>query len=203
MKRFLLPLALAAAVCFPAVAQTYTLNPALRGIDWSWFYPTWKCVKSDGSSCGAAEMGNPYYQQVVILPSGFAQGEISAFWADFDKTVALITSPASAGSSWSVQRAGQILFVGYFLPGGPLGSDSATFGGKVAPHPIRGYALSLSQAAVYAQIDSIRYWTLPQLRPFGAAVLFNTFQTPVTANASPPSLVSKPFGVCASSPARI
>ena len=26
-------------------------------------------------------------------------------------------------------------------------------------------------------------------------VLFNTFQTPVTANAAPPSLVSKPFGV--------
>ena len=195
MKRLLLPLFLAAAVCLPAAAQTYTLNPALLGIDWSWFYPTWKCVKADGSSCGAAELANPYYKQIVILPSGFAQEEIGAFWTDFDKTVALITSPGSAGSSWSVQRAGQVLFVGYFLPGGPLGSDSATFGGKVAQHPIRGYALSLSQAAVYAQIDSIRYWTLPQLQPFGAAVLFNTFQTPVTANAAPPSLVNKPFGV--------
>ncbi|HUJ27660.1 MAG TPA: hypothetical protein VLW85_16665, partial [Myxococcales bacterium] len=62
-------------------------------------------------------------------------------------------------------------------------------------HPIRGYALSLSQSAVYSEIDSIRYWVLPQLRPFGAAVVFNTTQSPITANAAPPSLVQKPFGI--------
>ena len=89
-----------------------------------------------------------------------------------------------------------MLYIGYFIAGGQLGAADAVFGGKVAQHPIRGYALSLSQSAVYSQIDSIRYWTIPQLRPIGAAVLFNTFQTPVTANAAPPSLVNKPFGVC-------
>ena len=31
-------------------------------------------------------------------------------------------------------------------------------GGKVATHPIRGYALLLSQQAVYQQIDAITTW---------------------------------------------
>jgi len=131
---------------------------------------------------------------VIILPSGFAEADRATFWSEFDKTVGLITGPATAGSSWSVQRAGQIIFIGYFVAGGPLGAG-ATFGGMVATHPVRGYALSLSQSAVYSQIDSIRYWTLPQLRPMSAGVIFNTLQTPVTANASPPSLVNKPFGI--------
>jgi hypothetical protein len=198
--RFLSALAFATLAAGAASAQT--LTPVSAQISagalsaFAWYYPTWKCVRGDGTACGAAEMGNSYYKQVIILPSGFAESERGAFWSEFDKTVALMTSSSSAGSSWSVQRSSQTLYIGYFLAGGALGTDTATFGGKVAPHPIRGYALSLSQSAVYAQIDSIRYWTLPQLRPFGAAVLFNTFQTPVTANASPPSLVNKPFGVC-------
>jgi hypothetical protein len=199
LKRVLTTLALLALFARPAAAQTYTISPTALGSlspYLGWWLPTWKCVKADGTGCGAAELSNPYYKQIVILPSGFADTEIAAFWSEFDKTVSLMSSAGSAGSSWSVQRASQILYVGYFIGGGPLGSSTATFGGKVAPHPIRGYALSLSQNAVYAQIDSIRYWTIPQLRPFGAAVIFNTFQTPVTANASPPSLVNKPFGVC-------
>jgi hypothetical protein len=190
VKKLLLLLALA----LPASAQTVVVGP-LSTISWALaYYPTWKCVFANGAACGAAEMANPYYKQVVILPSGFAESERGAFWADFDRTVALISSPNSAGSSWSVQRAGQTLYIGYFLAGGPLGAG-ATFGGMVARHPVRGYALSLSQSAVYSQIDSIRYWTLPQLRPLAAAVLFNSFQTPVTANASPPSLVNKSFGI--------
>ena len=190
LKRLLCFLSLAVAT--PAAAQTFTINPI--GSIYSWLYPTWKCVKADGSYCGATEMANPYYKQVLILSTGFADSERPAFWADFDKTVSLMTY--SAGTSWTAQRASQILYIGYFIPGGALGAADAVFGGKVAQHPIRGYALSLAQSAVYSQIDSIRYWTIPQLRPIGAAVLFNTFQTPVTANASPPSLVNKPFGIC-------
>ena len=198
MKPLRLLFVLAAlALARPAAAQSYAtttltyVNPSI----WWWFYPTWKCVKADGSACGAAEMSNSYYKQIVIMPSGYGQGDIGTFWGDFDRTVSLMTQASSAGSSWSVQRASQLLFIGYFIAGGPLGDPSATFGGMVAPHPIRGYALSLSQSAVYSQIDSIRYWSIPQLRPFGAAVVFNTSQSPITANAAPPSLVQKPFGI--------
>jgi hypothetical protein len=157
---------------------------------------TWKCVHASGAACTTAEMANPYYKQIFITSSGFADADRDAFWTDFDKTVALMTQASSAGTSWSVTRASQLLFIGYFIPGGPLGSPTATFGGMVAQHPIRGYALSLSQNAVYSQIDQIRSSTLPYLRPFGAAVMFNTFQTPITANAAPPSFVNRPYGVC-------
>jgi hypothetical protein len=195
LKRLLPALALAALFAGPAAAQTYTVSQLSSVSIYNWLYPTWKCVKADGSYCGATELANPYYKQVIILSSGFTEADRPAFWQDFDKTVALVTNPASAGTAWTAQRASQLLYVGYFIAGGPLGDPTATFGGKVAPHPIRGYALSLSQSAVYSQIDAIRYWVIPQLRPIGAAVMFNTFQTPVTANAAPPSLVNKPFGV--------
>ena len=166
------PLALLAAlaVATPAAAQTVTVSQTVNWTNiWNWLYPTWKCVKADGSYCGTTEMSNPYYKQVVILSTGFADSERPAFWADFDKTVSLITQPGSAGSSWSVQRASQLLFIGYFVAGGPLGAPDAVFGASIAPHPIRGYALSLSQQAVYAKIDAIRLLGLRQLRPFGAA----------------------------------
>jgi hypothetical protein len=155
----------------------------------------WKCVHATGAACSAADLASPALKQIVILPSGFAEADRGTFWSEFDKTVSLMTQQGTAGTTWSVQRASQLLFVGYFIPGGALGTPQAVFGGVVATHPIRGYALSLSQSAVYSQIDAIRQTDIAQLRPFGAAVMFNTFQSPVTANASPPSLVQRPFGV--------
>jgi hypothetical protein len=195
--RLLAALALCAG---PAAAATaiYAGGGAISSINASWLAApvTWKCVHANGAACSAGEMSSSWYKQILILPSGFAEADRDAFWQEFDNTVALMTRPENAGSSWSVQRAGQLIFVGYFIPGGALGTTTATFGGKVATHPIRGYALSLSQQRVYSKIDAIRWWEIPSLRPFGAAVLFNTFQNPVTANAAPPSFVQRPFGVC-------
>jgi len=156
---------------------------------------TWKCVHADGTSCTTDELNSCWYKQLLILPSGFEESDRDVFWSEFDKTVSLVSSAGSAGSSWSVQKASQLLFIGYFVPGGVLGSDTATFGGKIAVHPIRGFATSLSQAAVYAFVDQIRASDIPQLGPMGAGVLFNSFQAKVTANAAPPSFVQQPFGV--------
>jgi hypothetical protein len=159
------------------------------------FQPTWQCVHSNGTACTSAELQNSWYKQIVIMPSGYGDADYNQFFADFNRTISLMTNSWSAGSSWSVQKASQLLFIGYWVSGGPLGDPSAAFGGKIAPHPIRGYATSLSQNAVYSKIDSIRYSQLPSLRPIGVAVIFNTFQQPITANAAPPSFVNRPFGV--------
>lgn len=156
---------------------------------------TWKCTKGNGAACTSSDLANSWYRQVLVLPTGFAETERDAFWADFDRTVQLVTSDASAGSTWAVQKKAQLLFVGAWVGGGALNTSTAAFGAGVQPHPIRGFALSLSQDAVYAQVDALRAAGLPALRPLATAVLFNTFQTPVTANASPPSLVNKPWGV--------
>lgn len=200
-----LHLALLGALCTAALSvsagatgslSSSSVSTSTVALNWPWFQPvTWKCVHSDGRACSTAELANGWYKQLLVLPSGFEEADRDAFWSEFDKTVSLVSSPGTAGTSWTVQRANQILYVGYFVAGGPLGTDSAAFGGKVAAHPIRGYATSLSQSAVYSSIDAIRYWVIPQLNPMGAGVLFNSFQNPVTANAAPPSFVQKPFGV--------
>ena len=102
------------------------------------------------------ELRSGWYKQVVVLPSGFADTDRDTFFSEFDRGVSLMTSGATAGSSWSVQRRDQILFIAYFLAGGALGTADATFGGQIARHPIRGYALSLSNQSVYSMIASIR-----------------------------------------------
>ncbi|MBS2023892.1 MAG: hypothetical protein JST92_15925 [Deltaproteobacteria bacterium] len=157
--------------------------------------PNFVCRRGDGVVCTKTDLANPWYKQVLILPSGFAPTESGAFFTDFDRTVSLISNSSTAGTAWSVQKRSQTLYVGYFIGGGALGASNALFGGLVAPHPIRGYALSLSQDAVYSQVSSLRATGYAALNPFATIVMFNTFQTPITANASPPSLVHKSFGV--------
>lgn len=192
-----LTLSLLAGLTAPARAATVQVfSGSLAGTISQYLPPPWKCLRGDGVPCTRSMLANRWYKQVLILPAGFTEADRDAFFADFDRTVALISTDTSAASSWSVQKRTQTLYVGYFFAGGALGTSSALFGAKVAPHPIRGFALSLSQAAVYGKVDWIRwYGGLPELSPLGAAVLFNTFQTPITANASPPSLVNRSFGV--------
>jgi hypothetical protein len=197
--RRLASLSLAAALCAaaagPAAATTYQVQNSNWWVNPSWWLPNWKCVTADGVACADWQLRSSWYKQIVVLPSGFAASDRDAFFSEFDRTISLMTQAGSAGSSWSVQRRSQLLFIGYFLAGGPLGDPSATFGGKIAKHPIRGYALSLSNQAVYSEIDQIRAWEIPSLQPFGVAVLFNSFQDHVTANAAPPSFVNRAFGV--------
>jgi len=200
--RSLRPLfAIAAAVALAAPARaatsitsTFDTGTINSPVVYAALPTIWKCVKASGGFCGANELANGWYKQVVILPAGFAEADRAAFWSEFDKMVVTAGDAAKAGSSWTVTKKSQILYVGHFSPSGPLNTASAIFGAKVAPHPVRGYALSLSQNAVYAKVDQIRA-DIPNLRPFGVGVLFNTFQDEVTANAAPPSFVNRAFGI--------
>ena len=197
MKKRLLQWALAAlfvaTMVSPAHAQVVRAGSIQLPPIW-WLPPTWKCVHASGQACASGELQNPWFKQVFITSAGFSSAEVWDFWSEFDRIVGMMTGP-DAGSVWSVQQRDRLLFVGYFTPGGPLGAPDAAFGALVAKHPIRGYATSLSQAAVYAKIAQIAAYEIAGLRPFTAGVLFNTFQTPVTANAAPPSFVQKSFGV--------
>lgn len=155
--------------------------------------PLWKCRHYDGSACLTGDLQNPWYRQVLILASGFQTSDYNAFFTDFGTTVDLITSSATAGNIWSVEKREQLLFVGYFTAGAPLG-DNAEFSGKVFPHPIRGWATTIDQEAVYARVAQLQS-EIAGLNPMSCAVMFNSFQAGVTANAAPPSFVNKPFGV--------
>src|SRR5262249_17640584 len=158
----------------------------------TWFWPyfvTSKCQFWDGTACTSADMANPYFKQILILPSGFADSERADFWSEFGK---IRKHMATAGNVWSTQYRRKILWVGYFVPGGPLNTPTANFGAAVLEHPVRGYALSLSQDQVRAKVSAIKATSLPNLNPLGVGVLFNSFQDHITANASPPGLTRTP-----------
>src|SRR5262249_30175823 len=94
----------------------------------TWFWPyfvTSKCQFWDGTACTSADMANPYFKQILILPSGFADSERADFWTEFDK---IRNQMATAGNVWSTQYRHKILWVGYFVPGGPLNTPTANFG---------------------------------------------------------------------------
>jgi hypothetical protein len=157
-----------------------------------WFKPNWKCVHWNHTPCSSTEMANPWYRQVLILASGFQDADYDVYWSEFDRVVDMMTN---AGTVWSTQKRDQLLFFGYFTVGGALNTDTATFGGAVNPHPIRGFALTLSNDAVYNQVDNVIRKEITHLHPLGVGVLFNTFQTGVTANAAPPSFTGRAYGV--------
>ena len=157
MKKRLLQgvlVALLAAMALPARAQVLSIPVSkLSPIVWLPLPITWKCVHADGHACTSAELANPsWYKQVFLTSAGFTEADRGAFWSEFDRMVAMMTT--NAGNVWSVQEKDRLLFIGYFTPGGALGAPDAAFGALVAQHPVRGYATSLSQAAVYAKIAS-------------------------------------------------
>jgi hypothetical protein len=154
---------------------------------------TWKCEHWDHSQCNYADYSNPSMKQVVLFSAGFQDSERDTFWQKFDLAINQMVG-SGAGNVWTVQKKTQLLFIGYFTGGGALGTDTSTFGAKVMVHPIRGYGLTLRQADVYTKVDAMKS-EIPHLNPFTAGVLMNTYQNPVTANASPPSFVAKSFGV--------
>lgn len=156
--------------------------------------PTWKCKRWDGTTCTRTDLANPWYRQIVILPTGFEDtaSDRAAFWTELD---ALYQKASNAGSAWTTQKRNQLLYVGYFVAGGALNTSGAAFGGSVAAHPIRAYALSMSNAALFTQIDAIRASAIPELKPMGVGVLFNTFQDGITASTLLPSASPRPYGV--------
>ncbi|HEY5951971.1 MAG TPA: hypothetical protein VIV40_41025 [Kofleriaceae bacterium] len=170
----------------PAHAQQY-VDPNLGDV----FALNWKCVHGNGTPCTSQDLASPWYRQVLVMPTGFEEQDRGAFFADFDT---LVRGLGASGNAWSAQKRDQLLYVGYFVASDPLG-PTAAFGGYVAAHPVRGYALSLHNDAVYAKVESIRTSELPALRPLAVAVLYNTFAPDITDNATPASMTGRSYGV--------
>jgi hypothetical protein len=201
VKRLLLTFAVAAGLGAPGDAgarEALAQRSVFTGVGREAFQPgliTWQCVHADHQPCRDGELQNPYYKQVLMFSAGFRESERDLWWSKFDLAINRMTSSGDAGSAWSVQKRDRLLFVGYFTGGDALNTPLASFGASVFNHPIRGRATSLRQDDVYNQIDAIRLHEIGGLNPFTAGVLFNTTESPVTANASPPSFVRRPFGI--------
>jgi hypothetical protein len=162
----------------PARAQVETQSP-------------WKCARGDGATCTATDLTNAAYRQVLVLPTGYTANDVDAFWRDYD---AFVRSVSNSGEIWSTQYRQRLLYVGYFVAGGGLGQQDATFGGAVLAHPIRGYALSVSNASVTAKVVGLAK-ELPGLRPMAVQVLFNDDTQGISGNASPPRFVGAGYGI--------
>jgi len=176
------------SLALTSIYTTITLSSAWL----AYLHPVSKCFRGDGSPCLSGDMANPWFKQALILPTGYQDADYSQFWSDFDTIRNLMTH---AGSSWSTQHANQMLFIGYWLPG-PAPGPTANFGAYVGAHPIRGYALTLSNDAVYAEVANLKASALTNLRPMGTLVIFNAIpDQDVTANAAPPSFTGRSFGV--------
>jgi hypothetical protein len=173
-------------------AATTVINPGTIGL----VQPTWKCSKWTGAACSSNDRASTQNKQIVIFGSGFANTDAdeTLFWSTFDRVVSLMTSPDTAGTAWSVQHKDQILFIGYFTPGGPIDSPTAAFHGAIPKHPVRGYATSLDQDEVFQKVTQISA-EITFLRPMSVGVVFNDTRTGVTANAAPPTIIGKPFGI--------
>lgn len=154
--------------------------------------PGWECWRGDSRACSAADLADSAFRQILVMPTGYAETEREAFWGDFEL---LVADASNVGSVWSTQKKDRILYVGYFVGGGALGTPESTFGGAVLPHPVRDYALTLSLDAVIAKVNEIKASEIPELRPMGVAILFNDSSHHGADNASPPSFVGKAYGV--------
>ncbi len=191
------PAATADDAAQPPVADTLTAVTTVKSITiaswWQWILkPTWKCERWDHTACTTTDLANPWYRQIVLLPTGYQEADRDQFFSDFDTVVQQM---ANAGSVWSTTKRNQILWVGYFLPGDALG-PTANFGAYIAPHPVRGLALTLSNQAVYDKVASLKSTAIAQLNPMGVMVIFNAIPTDkVTANAAPPSFTGRSFGI--------
>ena len=157
--------------------------------------PTWKCVHADGSACTAAELTNPWYKQVFLTSAGFAEAERDDFWSRVRphrrhddrrrRGQRLERAEEAIGCSSSATSS----------PGGALGAPDAAFGAQSRAPDSRLRHVAVAGGGLRQDRADRAGERCRGLQPFTAGVLFNTFQTPVTANAAPPSFVQKAFGV--------
>ncbi len=144
--------------------------------------PTRKCKNGDESYCSFSSLSDSSKKQILVLSAGYT--DINKFWTDFDEMVTQMGGPAS-GNSWSVQKKQQLRYVGYFTGGGATSTPTATFGAAVAPHPVRGFALTTDNKAIISMVESTLKPSIAGLRPVAVFILIDSDQAGVTANAAP------------------
>jgi hypothetical protein len=181
-KTLVLWLAALAAWSAPALAAVSNADSELR----------WKCKRWNGESCSTTDFSSPIYRQILVMPTGYTLAEAPQFWNDFDTFIAQMSN---AGTAWSTLKRDRLLYVGYFVDGGALNTSTAAFGGAVFPHPIRDYALNVSNEAVRSKVSQIQATEIPLLKPMGVQTILNDFTDGITANSAPPSFLGGSYGI--------
>ncbi len=173
-----------------------TFVPKLPAVE----MPVFWCKTGSGQVCSASQLSDTFHNRlVVLLPTGFTESEYSVFRQEFDHFISNVSE--NDPRLYATQHKENLLYVGFWLPGGALGTPTSVFGGKVAKHPIRGLALTLRQDDVINVVETrLRTEAFSKLgftsNPSAVMVLFNTLTTEkVTPNASPPSVLNKPYGI--------
>ena len=190
--------AMAGAGSASAQTTTYLSSQIYTGpliyLDPSFLLPAWTCKTGTGASCTAEQLDNPTtYRQIVIFPTGYTSAEKGRFYTDAETLrVKMVDTPGT--TVWSEAQRSKLLFLNYWVGGGELGTPTSAFGGKVFPHPIRGYALTMNQDAAIAKVNAIRNSTIPEIKPAVLTILFDTMQD-VTNNATPPSYTRQSYGI--------
>jgi hypothetical protein len=205
LRTAILSAALAFALaCLPQPSHAQTLSSTTLSsttlsqiyINPLWYLvPAWTCKTGDGAACSSYQLANPaIYRQILILPTGYTSSQGTQFYAD---TETLRNRMSNApGPVYSSVYKSQLLYIAYWVPGsGDLSSGAAAFGGKVFPHPVRGKALTCNQDAIYAYVDTIRSSAIAQLWPGDVVLLYNTTESGITANATPPSFSQRNYGI--------
>lgn len=144
--------------------------------------PTRKCTNGDETACTFSSLSDSSKKQVLVLSAGYT--DANRFWTDFDEVVKQMGGSVS-GDSWSVKKKNQLRYVGYFTGGGATGAPDATFGAAVAPHPVRGFALTTDNKAIINMVESTLKPSIAGLRPVAVFILIDSDQAGVTANAAP------------------
>ncbi len=144
--------------------------------------PTRKCKNGDETTCQFSQLSDSSKKQILVLSAGYT--DANKFWTEFDELVEQMGGAAS-GNSWSVQKKNQLRYIGYHTGGGATSTPTATFGAAVAPHPIRGLALTTDNKAIISMVESTLKPSIAGLRPMSVFILIDSDQAGVTANAAP------------------
>lgn len=153
---------------------------------------SWACRRGDGGACDRSDLADPRSRQILVLSAAYPDGSAELFWDDFDRFVDRMSS-AEAGDAWSAQKRDRLLYLGVFTGGGPLGSDTVAFGGRIMADPLGAPTLGVRLDDVQRFVDELQGQT-PSLHPLGAAVLFRS-DADVSPRHTLPSFSQRDYGV--------
>lgn len=155
--------------------------------------PQMWCFKGDGSNCMPEDLRNKTLSQVLIFPTGYQKTEQIKFYDDFAKVISFMSN--TDGSIYASVYKSKMIYIGFWMPGDALGGYGANFAAKIGKHPVRGNAVQLNSNDVYSTIGVLRSRYYKNLRPWAVAVLLNTEQKNVTANATLANFAGRQYGV--------
>jgi hypothetical protein len=152
------------------------------------------CMTGERQACAPHHFKNPKkYRQILIFPTGYTHSDYEAFKTDFLRAVG--QGEILPENVFLSRYKKQLIYMGYWIPGGTLGSEDSVFQGSLRPHPIRdNLGLTLNQSFVMKEVERLQHLN-SFLKPWTVAVLFQTDQRNLTISASPPSFLGMDYGI--------